>query len=159
MRKLMQKLIMYFEVHKLKREGLKTAQISRHLVLDYRTVKKYLAMSEQEYEDFLEVQSTRHKMLTPYEDFVKARLEYCPDASAAQIEDWLKEHFKDFIDVNAKTIFNFVLYVRNKHGIPKPFNNRDYTQTDEMPCGKQAQADFGKYNMTTEEGKRKKVYF
>ena len=65
MRKLMQKLIMYFEVHKLKREGLKTAQISRHLVLDYRNVKKYLAMSEQEYEDFLEVQSTRHKMLTP----------------------------------------------------------------------------------------------
>jgi hypothetical protein len=52
MRKLMQKLIMYFEVHKLKRDGLKAAQISRHLVLDYRTVKKYLAMSEQEYEGF-----------------------------------------------------------------------------------------------------------
>jgi transposase len=159
MKKLMQKLIMYFEVHKLKREGFKTAQISRHLVLDYRTVKKYLAMSEQEYEDFMEVQSTRHKMLAPYEDFVKARLEDCPDASAAQIEDWLKEHFKDFIDVNAKTVFNFVLYVRNKHGIPKPFNHRDYTQSDELPYGQQAQADFGEYNMTTEEGKRKKVYF
>ena len=62
---------MYFEVHKLKREGLKTAQISRHLVLDYRTVKKYLSMNEQEYEDFLEVQSTRNKILAPYEDFVK----------------------------------------------------------------------------------------
>jgi len=159
MKKLMQKLIMYFEVHRLKREGLKPAQISRHLVLDYRTVKKYLSMSEQEYEDFLEVQSTRHKMLAPYEDFVKARLVDCPDASAAQIEDWLKEHFKDFIDVNAKTVFNFVLYVRNKHGIPKPFNNRDYTLTDEMPYGKQSQADFGEYNMTTEEGKRKKIYF
>ena len=159
MRKLMQKLIMYFEVHKLKREGLKTAQISRHLVLDYRTVNKYLAMSEQEYEDFLELQSNRHKILAPYEDFVKARLEDCQDASAAQVEDWLKEHFRDFIDVNAKTVFNFVLYVRNKHGIPKPFNHRDYTQSDELPYGRQAQVDFGEYNMTTEEGKRKKIYF
>ena len=86
-------------------------------------------------------------------------MENCQDASAAQVQDWLKEHFKDFIDVNAKTVFNFVLYVRNKHGIPKPFNHRDYTQSDELPYGKQAQADFGEYNMTTEEGKRKKIYF
>ena len=155
----MQKLIMYFEVHKLRREGLKTAQISRHLVLDYRTVKKYLAMSEQDYEDFLEVQSARHKILAAYEDYVKARLEACEDASAAQVHDWLKEHFKELIDVNAKTVFNFVLYVRRKHGIPKPFNNRDYIQADELPYGEQAQADFGEYNITTDEGKRKKIYF
>ena len=150
---------MYFEVHKLKREGLKIAQISRCLVMDYRTVKKYLEMSEDDYQDFLELQSTRHKILVSYEDFVKARLEACEDASAAQVHDWLKEQFKDFIDVNAKTVFNFVLYVRNKYGIPKPFNTRDYTQTDELPYGKQAQVDFGEYNMTTDEGKRKKIYF
>jgi len=159
MRKLMQKLIMYYEVHKLKREGLKTAQISRHLILDYRTIKKYLAMSEEEYQDFLEVQSSRHKILAPYEDYVKARLEDCKDASAAQVHDWLKENFDDFIDVNAKTVFNFVLYVRNKHGIPKPFDHRDYTQADELPYGKQAQVDLGEYNITTDEGKRKKIYF
>jgi transposase len=159
MKKLMHKLIMYFEVHKLKREGLKIAQISRCLVMDYRTVKKYLEMSEDDYQDFLELQSTRHKILVSYEDFVKARLEACEDASAAQVHDWLKEQFKDFIDVNAKTVFNFVLYVRNKYGIPKPFNTRDYTQTDELPYGKQAQVDFGEYNMTTDEGKRKKIYF
>ena len=127
--------------------------------MDYRTVKKYLEMSEDDYQDFLELQSTRHKILVSYEDFVKARLEACEDASAAQVHDWLKEQFKDFIDVNAKTVFNFVLYVRNKYGIPKPFNTRDYTQTDELPYGKQAQVDFGEYNMTTDEGKRKKIYF
>jgi len=159
MKKLMQKLIMYYEVHKLKREGLKTAQISRCLVLDYRTVKKYLAMSEEDYQDFLELQSTRYKILAPYEDYVKARLEACEDASAAQVHDWLKEHFNDLNDVNAKTVFNFVLYIRNKYGIPKPFNNRDYTQADELPYGKQAQVDLGEYNMTTDEGKRRKIYF
>jgi hypothetical protein len=109
MRKLMQKLIMYYEVHKLKREGFKAAQISRHLILDYRTIKKYLAMSEEEYQDFLEVQSSRHKILAPYEDYVKARLEDCKDASAAQVHDWLKESFDDFIDVNAKTVFKRIL--------------------------------------------------
>lgn len=127
--------------------------------MDYRTIKKYLSMSEQDYKDFLDRQSTRNRVLAPYEDFVKSRLESCVDASAAQVHDWLRENFKDLNDVNAKTVFNFVLYVRSKYGIPKPFDNRDYTQVDELPYGKQAQADFGEYNMRTDEGKRKKVYF
>jgi Integrase core domain len=159
MRKLMCKLIMYYEVHRLKREGLKTAQIGRLMVLDYRTVKKYLAMNEEEYMAFTDDQSIRGRVLDNYEIFVKKRLEQYPDASAAQVHDWLKENHEDLINVNAKTVFNFVLFVRDKHGIPKPFNYRDYIQVDELPYGKQAQVDFGEYNMTTEEDKRKKIYF
>jgi len=159
MKKLMKKLIMYYDVHKLKREGFKPTKIGRELDLDYRTVKKYLAMSEQEYQDFLDCQSNRHRLLTPYEDYVKIRLENCPDASSAQVHDWLKENIEDFVDVNEKTVFNFVLFVRGKHGIPKPFNNRDYEKTEELPYGKQAQVDFGEYNITTDTGKRKKIYF
>jgi transposase len=151
--------IMYHEIHHQHREGYKPAQISRYLVLDIRTVKKYLAMSEEEYLDFLDRQSHRNKVLAPYEDFIKARLENCEDASAAQVHDWLKENFKDFIDVNDKTVFNFVLFVRGKHGIPKPFNHRDFEKIEELPYGKQAQVDFGEYNMTTDECKRKKIYF
>jgi len=30
------------------------------------------------------------KYLAPYENFVRARLELCEDASAAQVHDWLK---------------------------------------------------------------------
>ena len=157
--KLMNLWIMYHEIHHQHREGYKPAQISRYLVLDIRTVKKYLAMSEEEYLDFLDRQSHRNKVLAPYEDFIKARLEACQDASAAQVHDWLKENFKDFIDVNDKTVFNFVLFVRGKHGIPKPFNHRDFVKIEELPYGKQAQVDFGEYNMTTDEGKRKKIYF
>ncbi len=157
--KFMNLWIMYHEIHKLKREGYRPAQISRYLVLDRRTVKKYLAMSEEEYLDFINHQSHRNRMLTHYEDYVKARLEDCEDASAAQVHDWLKENFEDFTDVNAKTVFNFVLFVRTKHGIPKPFNHRDFEKVDELPYGKQAQMDFGEYNMTTDEGKRKKIYF
>jgi transposase len=150
---------MYHEIHKRRRDGFKPSQISRHLGLNRRTVIKYLAMSEEEYLEFINSQKDREKLLEPYEEFIKTRLELCDDASAAQVHDWLKEHQNDFIDVNEKTVFNFVLYVRNKYGIPKPFNNREYEKVEELPFGKQAQADFGEYNMTTDEGKRKKIYF
>ena len=150
---------MYHEIHRQRREGFKPAQISRDLGLDRRTVRKYLAMSEEEYLDLINRPSNRDKVLVPYENYIKARLELCEDASAAQVHDWLKENFKDFIDVNAKTVFNFVLFVRTKHGIPKPFNHRDFSKVEELPYGKQAQVDFGEYNMTTDESKRKKIYF
>jgi transposase len=150
---------MYHEVHKLHRKGYRPLQISKYLVMDIRTVRKYLAMSEEEYLDFLDRQSHRNKVLAPYEDFVKTRLEDCPDASAAQVHDWMKECIKDFIDVSDKTVFNFVLFVRTKYGLPKSFTHRDFCKVEELPYGKQAQVDFGEYNMTTDEGGRKKIYF
>jgi transposase len=159
MNKLMHNLIMYHEIHRLKREGFKPAWIGRHLVLDRRTVKKYLAMSEEEFMEFKHRQLVRCKVLDSYEEYVKSRLEEFPEASAAQVHDWLKERHVDFIDVSEKTIFNFVLYLREKHGIPKPFNYRDCAQVDQLPYGQQAQVDFGEYNMSTQDSKRKKVYF
>ncbi|MEA3436538.1 MAG: IS21 family transposase [Thermodesulfobacteriota bacterium] len=152
-------LIMFHEIHRLKREGFSDAWIARHLVLNRRTVKKYLNMSEEEYLSFKDTSQPRRRLLTPYEDFVRMRLEECPDASAAQVHDWLKEHFEAFAGVNEKTVFNFVLTVRNKYNIPKLFHYRDFGKVEELPYGKQAQVDFGEYKMTTQEGARKKVYF
>ena len=159
MSKLMELLIMYHEIHRLDREGFSCAWIGDHLVLDRRTVKKYLDMSEEEFLAFKHQQQNRKKLLDPYEGFVRERLEDCPEASAAQVHDWLKEHYDDLINVNEKTVFNFVLSLRQKHGIAKPFSCRDYAQVEELPYGKQAQVDFGEFNMTTEYGNRKKVYF
>jgi transposase len=152
-------LIMFHEIHRLKREGFSDAWISRHLVLNRRTVTKYLHMSEEEYLSFKDSGRPRNKLLTGYEDFIRSRLEDCPDASAAQVHDWLKEHFEDFIEVNEKTVFNFVLALRNKYAIPKLFHYRAFGKVEELPFGKQAQVDFGEYHMTTDEGARKKVYF
>jgi transposase len=159
MSNLMDLLIMFHEIHRLKREGFSDAWIARHLVLDRRTVKKYLNMSEEEYLSYKDSGPPRQKLLDPYEEFVRKRLEECPEASAAQVHDWLKEHFEDFIDVNEKTVFNFVLTVRNKYDIPKLFDYRDFGRIEELPYGKQAQVDFGECHMTTDEGARKKVYF
>lgn len=159
MNKLMHLLIMYHEIHRLYRQGFKPARISRELVLNRRTVKKYLAMSEEEFLNYKQSRNDRKKLLDPYEDFIHSRLKDCPEASAAQVHDWLKEHFDKPVEVNEKTVFNYVLYIRDKYGLPKMFNHRDFRQIEELPYGKQAQVDFGEYNMTTDEGGRKKVYF
>jgi hypothetical protein len=103
--------------------------------------------------------STRTKKLASYEDFVKGRLELCPEASSAQVHDWLKEHYPLFPKTSIKTVYSFVLFVRQRHNLVKVFTSRQYQQVEELPYGEQAQVDFGEFNMTDVEGQRKKVYF
>ena len=59
MNKFEHKWIMYYELHKQNRNGLKPSQIAFFLGIDKRTVKKYLAMTEQEYLDSQELLSNR----------------------------------------------------------------------------------------------------
>lgn len=152
-------LIMYHEIHQQKRTGKQPSQIASFLGMDTRSVKKYLAMSEQEFEAYQEKLEQRTKKLKDYEDFVYRRLTDCTEASSAQVHDWVKECYPDFEDVSIKTVYNFVVYVRNKYRIPKVFDARQFAPVPELPYGAQAQADFGEYNMTDTEGHRKKVYF
>jgi hypothetical protein len=159
MNKFDNKWIMYHELHHQHRNGKTPPQIASYLVMDTRTVKKILAMSEQEYLDFQQQLSARTKKLTPYEDYIKSRLELCQEASSAQVHDWLKEHYPDFPRVSIKSVYNFVLYVRNKHQLLKTFDTRQYSQVEQLPYGQQSQVDFGEYNMTDVDGRRKKVYF
>ena len=81
------KFMTYFEIHRMHREGLSVRHISSYLVLNRRTVIKYLNMSEQEYESFLIQQADRKKILLLYEDFVRERLEKVRDTLAAQLHD------------------------------------------------------------------------
>jgi transposase len=159
MRAYFNKLMMYHEIHKLKRDGFSDSRISRELVMSRHTVSRYLSMSEEEYNLFLDKQSNRKKQLYPFEDFVKSKLEKYPDTSAAQMHDWLKEHYSSFPNVSPKTAYNFVMWVRQKYGIPKTTVGREYFIVEETDYGKQAQVDFGEYNMRDTHGKRMKVYF
>lgn len=149
----------YYEIHKLYREGHSISHISEYLGMNWRTVKKYLAMDEQEYEAFLDRSSNRSKILSDYEEFVRSKLRKFPNTSAAQMHDWLKENQQDFPNVSAKTVFNFVMWVRQKYHLLKTPEYRQFSMTEELPYGKQAQVDFGEYNMRSSDGKRVKVYF
>ncbi len=153
------KLMMYHEIHRMSREGLTVSQICRTVLLNWRTVKSDLSMSERDFDQFMEKQSDRKKELLPYETFIKGRLEKYPDTSCAQMHDWLKEQFCDFPAVSPKTVFNYVIWIRQHYQIPKTSITRDYEAVEELPYGKQAQADFGEYILRDNEGKRIKVFF
>jgi len=149
----------YHEIHSLNREGFTIRQISKELVIDRRTVARYLSMSEQDYEQMMVDQQDRDKVLSPYEAFVKSRLEKYGDTPAAQMHDWLKENHPELPKVSQKTVFNFVSWVRRKHNIPYVKAPRQYMMVEELPYGRQGQVDFGEYNMHNTFGKRVKVFF
>ncbi len=50
-------------------------------------------------------------------------------------------------------------WIRQEHNIPKIKKYRDYFIVEELPYGKQAQVDFGEYNMRDGKGNRVKIYF
>ena len=110
-KKLIHKLIMYHEIHKRHRDGLKSSQISRLLGLTRRTVRKYLAMSVEEFLEFVHSQKERDKMLEHYK-LIKIWLENCPNASAVQFHDWMGKHFIDFIDITENPYLP-ILYIYN----------------------------------------------
>jgi hypothetical protein len=116
-------------------------------------------MTEEEYEQYLLRISQRNKKLDSYESFVANKLIQYQDTSAAQIHDWLKEHNPSFPQVSSRTVYNFVMYVRQKHNIPFVNVSREYFPVEELPYGEQAQVDFGEYNMRLLDGTRKKVKF
>jgi len=150
---------MYYEIHRMHREDYSVSKISRELLLNRRTVTSYLSMSESQYELFLIKQFERKKGLQPFEEFVRARLEKYQDTSASQMHDWLKEKHSDFPHTSPKTIYNFVMWVRQKYNLPKISPVREYMMVEELPYGQQAQVDFGEYNLRDASGKRAKVWF
>jgi len=151
---------MYYKVKELFDKKYKVSLISRETGKDPKTVRKYLRMSPEVFEKMLLKLQHRQKKLKPYELFIKERLEGCPDCSAAQVDDWLKETYPDIFQVASKTVFNFVNYIRKRYNIPKVQGHpRQYQQVEQLPYGQQAQVDFGQYVLREPDGSRKRVYF
>jgi hypothetical protein len=152
---------MWYKVKELSDKGLNKSQIAYQAGLDRSTVRKYLTMDEQEFHTWINNPKHLPLKLSPYLKFIKTELTNFPFLSAAQIEDRLKEHFTDLPQIHSKTVYNFVQIVRKHYHIDKPGKEqyRQYEKIPELPYGKQAQVDFGEYNMLTSNEKRIKVYF
>lgn len=153
------KIMLYHLIHQMDHEGHSITKIAEHFGLNWRTVKRALSMSEKEHQLSLEKGKTRSKSLDVYEEFIREKLSLYPETPAAQMHDWLKEHYHDFPAVSQKTVFNYTHFLRNKYNIPKTEASREYAAVAELPYGKQAQVDFGFYNLKTTTGKTKKVQF
>jgi hypothetical protein len=109
--------IMYYEVKRLLKQGRSERQIAEALGLHRQTVKKYRQMNEDEFAQFESCKELKTKMLDSYETFVRDRLVAAPAATTSQVHDWLKEHYPGFKPVSAKTVYSFVMYVRQKYQI------------------------------------------
>ncbi len=155
------RIYMWYKVKELLKEGFNKSQISKETGLDRATVRKYINMSEESFHQWISTPRNMPLKLFPYLKFVKNRLQETPYLSAAQIEDYLKEHFTDLPDIHSKTIYNFVQTIRKKYDIPKPKkkDNRTFEMLPETAFGHQAQVDFGETWMQTINKTRKKVYF
>ena len=157
----LKKTLMWYKVNELKSKGLNISQISVSLGLDRSTVRKYLSLDESSFLSWISEIRHRPKKLQLYYEYVKTSLESHPYLSASQVEDWLKEHYKDLPEVHSKTVYNFVKQIREEHHIPKkePKSPRQYEHLPQTDYGDQAQVDFGSFHMPDSNGNRRKVYF
>jgi hypothetical protein len=118
-------------------------------------------MTEERFHKWIEQSKNLPKKLQLYHHYVYKLLDAHPYLSAAQIEDRLKEEFSDLPVVHSKTVYNFTESIRARYGIKKQPDKepRQYEKLPEPDYGAYAQVDFGQYNMLTQGGMRKKVYF
>ncbi|MCF0195454.1 MAG: IS21 family transposase [Bacteroidaceae bacterium] len=125
------------------------------------TVHRYQAMSEQDFNELLHRESIRHCCkLDGYRDFIVNELHDAPFLSSPQILDHLKEHFEDFPEVSEKTVYNYVMRIREEEDIPKQgVPSRQTRKLPELEYGEQAQVDWGEQWMTDGTGNRVKVWF
>ena len=155
------KLVMWYKCKEKSALGLTKAQISRSLGLDVKTVRKYLSMSYDEFKSSESYKRMYVRMLDPYESKVYEWLDQQPDLSSSQVHDWLRERYPDLPDVNSKTVYNYVKYIRAKYNIAKPSitSPRHYAPIEETAYGEYAQVDFGEMWMRRSDDRKLKIYF
>jgi transposase len=153
----MERWHMYYEIHSMKNQGFSKRQIAEKRQLDFRTVSKYLAMTPEEFEANA-LKKERMRSLALYEGVVADWLRRYPDMSAAQVYDWLKEHYQ--VTVAERTARRFVEELREKYAIPKTKETtRQYEAVDDPPMGRQMQVDIGEaWIRDTYKGRHIKLY-
>jgi transposase len=147
---------MYSHIQSKKAMGYSRDATARQLGLSWRTVDRYWEMTPEEYQ---ELSKENHRCtLDRHESAIVGWLERFPDLSAAQVQDWLLEHYQE--TCSDRTVRHYVNRIRLVHDIPKPVKNtREYFVVPEMPPGQQMQADFGEYWALREDHRRIKLYF
>lgn len=153
------KVIMWNKVKEMYEvQHLSKSKISEKLEINWRTVDKYLAFTEDEMLTQLTQEKNYRKLLDPYYGFIHELLNLEGSISAASIEDKLLERYSDFPVVSSKTVYNYVMYVRLRENIPKHKKVRLYEEQEEVPYGSWSQVDFGEHWMRKESGGRIKVH-
>jgi len=153
------RIFMWYKVKELSEKGLNKSQIAQELSIDRKTIRKMLSLSFDEY--LGQQKDTRSKLLDPYEPFIFNLLDNFPYMSSSVVEDRLKEHDPALLQVSSKTVYNYVMLVRNRYGIEKVGGDslRMMKKWADTPYGEWGQVDFGTMLLDTTNGKRQRVHF
>lgn len=120
--------------------GFTRNSTAKKLKINPRTVYKYWTMPLDEYERLLSGSRKPSKM-DEYQQIILKWIKENQDMSAAQVQDWLKEHYS--ADFKERTVSRYVKQLRKRHNLRKVSSPRSYEAVEELPMGQQVQVDFG----------------
>jgi len=147
---------MYKEIQQLKEIGFTRSRAAKQLNINRETVTRYWNMTADEFAKQL-YSISREMLLSKYEEIITGWLRQYPTMTAAQVCDWLKEHYKE--DIKERTVSRYVKGLREEYNLKKSNHPRDYEAVEELPMGQQLQVDFGEKWMQSIGGGRVKIRF
>jgi transposase len=137
---------MYRKILQLKQKGLSKTKIADALGLNYRTVTKYLKMSEQDFRVYQKHQLYKGKLFDPYMndilDIYKANNNQ--KVNMAAIYDYLEEKHGS-LPGSERSLRNFIYFLITTERLTLNEKERIYKAVPELPLGRQMQLDFGQY--------------
>jgi len=147
---------MYHQIQQLKELGFTRSQTAKQLIINRETATRYWDMTADEFEAHL-YSVNREELLSKYEEIIVTWLHQHPTMTAAQVCDWLKEHYHE--SIKERTVSRYVKRLREKYHLKKSKHPRQYEAVAELPMGQQLQVDFGEKWMQSIHGQRVKVHF
>ena len=151
----MKEINVYSKIHELKEKGFRKDAVAKQLGINWRTVNRYWDMNPDEYNSNYENIDRIH-LLDRFREVIVLWLKDYPGISAAQINDWLKENYRE--SFSQRTVSRYVHSLRRSLNLPKKEHPREYEAVADPPMGKQLQVDFGEKYLAGAEGRSVKVY-
>lgn len=147
---------MYKEIKQLKELRFSKSRTAKQLNISRETVSRYWDMSAEEFDDNL-CSINRAQLLDNYKGIILNWSGQYPTMTAAQVRDWLEEHYKEkFKD---RTVSRYVKEIRTQYNLLKTNHPREYEAVEDLPMGQQLQVDFGEKHMKAPNGSYVKVRF
>ena len=145
----------YSKIHQMREAGFSQRAIAKTLGISRKTVKRYWDMGVDEYERTAQ-KIVRIRSMGNHRDQIISWLREYPTLTAAQVCDWLKEHYGE--NYAERTVSRYVKELREEYHLPRRPNPRSYEAVAELPMGQQMQVDFGQSTLKNVDGGWTKVY-
>lgn len=141
------RLIMYQQVKKLKEIGHTVTAIASKTGLDFKTVKKYLRMTHEEYQTYFASFKQKVKCFDPYRDEIISIFQNANSTKvqASAIYDHLEEQHGE-LSASERSFRNYMAYLRASGELQQK-SDRLYEPVEPLPPGQQMQLDFGEYKL------------